>query len=426
MRIITGQVHREAFLKTIKPGMRVLEWGSGGSTLWLADRLPERATLTSIDHDTKWHALVRDKVGPRENVRLLLCPPSAPLGTNATIEEEDPAPLQQYIHAVDGETFDLVFVDGVARGACMEHARTLLAPGGVVYLHDAQRPWYDRAKTQFIEHGTIGSCPEYPSPTMWWGGLEPESPRYSAGALPIVICFYTVGTPYEEEVRGLRNSCRQLGLDHEIRGVPPMGSWERTCAYKARYILSEYKRLDRPVLWCDADAIIRQLPMLVAGAEPDFAVSKAAGWQFNSATIYFNRTEVAQHLLETWVKRCEEQPEIWDQIHLDSAWEEVTARRPLRTMWLPQSYAKIFDMDWDARLKACGTTATTPVIEQYQASRRFKNKVSSEKPRVMAPPGDELMAARRACRPRECWYDARFVLRSEAPPPAPWGQKVAG
>lgn len=423
MRIITGQVHREAFLKAIKPGMRVLEWGSGGSTLWLADRLPERATLTSIDHDTKWNTVVREKIGPRDNVRLLLVPPAGPLGANATIEEEDPTHLHDYIHAVDGEKFDLIFVDGVARGTCMDHARTLLKPGGTVYLHDAHRPWYDHAKSLFIEHGTIGSCPEYPSPTLWWGGLTPEAPKYSKGALPIVLCFYTVNTPYEEEVKRLRESCQRLGLEHEIRGIPPLSSWERTCAYKARYILNEYRRLDRPVLWCDADAVIHDLPLLVAGAEPDFAISKAAGWQFNSATIYFNRTEVAQLLLETWVKRCEEQPEIWDQIHLDSAWEEVTARRPLRTMWLPQSYAKIYDMNWEARLQSCGTT--TPVIEQFQASRRFKTAVTTEAPRVMLPPGDELTAARRACRPRECWYDKRFVLLPEPPLPADWGRKLA-
>jgi hypothetical protein len=237
MRTITGQVHREQILKAFFPGARILEWGSGGSTLWFADRLPEGATLTSIDHDTTWHDRVKAKIGSRENVRLLVFPPSKPIGQNATLEEENPVPVQEYIHAMDGESFDVILVDGVARSSCMETAVGLLRAGGRIFLHDAQRPWYDAGKSLFNAHGTIGSCPEYPGPTLWWGGLEPERPRFSIGALPIVISFFTLDTPYEEEVKKLRISLERLGVEADIQGVPSRGSWERNCAYKARYIL---------------------------------------------------------------------------------------------------------------------------------------------------------------------------------------------
>ncbi|UUZ69975.1 class I SAM-dependent methyltransferase [Polaromonas sp. P2-4] len=204
MRIIIGQAQRERILKYITPNCRVLEWGSGGSTLWMADRLPVGATLTSIDHDTTWHQNAQRRIGRRENVELLLCPAGGPLGRNATVEEEDPTHLHDYIHAVDGRKFDVILVDGVARVACMEHARELLSSGGVVFLHDAHRPWYDSGKALYIEHGTVGSCLEYPGPMLWWGGLVPEEPRFSIGALPIVINCYTAGTPYEKEAQSLR------------------------------------------------------------------------------------------------------------------------------------------------------------------------------------------------------------------------------
>lgn len=424
MRCIIGQAHREAVLKHVRPGARVLEWGSGGSTLWLADRLPPGAYLTSVEHDGAWHKQVRDAVGERPGVRLLLAEPSRPLGRNATIEEEDPGPLEAYLGAPDDHRYDVILVDGPARVACMAKARRLLAPGGVVFLHDAQRDWYDDGKAHFVEHGTMGSCQEYPSPLLWWGGLEIEPARYSRGALPLVISYYTEGTPYEQEVAGLRRSCEDLGLEHVIKGMPPRGSWEANCAYKARFILDTYLWCDRPVLWVDADAAIRKPPMLVAGAEPDFAVQKAGGWQFNSATVYLNRTMLAQRLLEQWTALCEARPHIWDQIHLDTAWEVITARLPLRTQWLPQTYAKIFDMDRDARLGSA-----QPVIEQFQASRRLKQSVS-EKPqphaRKMLPPDDELLAARRACRPRRCWYDERFVLVNSDPEPAAWAVRTQG
>ena len=88
------------------------------------------------------------------------------------------------------------------------------------------------------------------------------------------------------------------------------------------------------VVFTDDDVVPRKDWLVeiraLTDAEPDFAVQRAAGWQFNSATCYFNRTILAQRLLETWLELCEARPEIWDQIHLDTAWEIVTARHPLR------------------------------------------------------------------------------------------------
>lgn len=410
-------------MKYIAPNRRVLEWGSGGSTLWLADRLPDGASLTSIDHDTIWHENTLRRIGRRENVELLLCPPSGTLGRNATLEEENPDHLHDYIHAVDGRQFDVILVDGVARGACMERAREILAPGGVLFLHDAHRPWYDIGKSLFFEHGTVGSCPEYPGPMLWWGGLEPERPRFSNGALPIIINCYTIGTPYEKEVQALRTSLEKLGLETEIIGVPSLGSWERNCAFKAKFILDTYLRLDRPVLWVDADAVVHDYPRLLAGAEADFAISKVSGWQFASGTVYFNRTPLGERLLKSWVAYCHQDPTIWDQIHLDRAWEEVTATQPLYTQWLPQSYVKIFDLPWESRLLASEGEACRAVIEHFQASRQFKSLVgASSATAQMPPPSSELISARKACRPRVAWYDERFVIRKKKPAPDAWAK----
>lgn len=423
MRILIGQAHRERILKFITPNCHVLEWGSGGSTLWFADRLPAGATLTSIEHDTAWHENTQRRIGKRQNVQLLLCPPSGSLGRNATIDEEDPTHLHKYIHAVDGRKFDVILVDGVARVACMEHAREILSPGGVIFLHDAHRPWYDSGKALFFEHGTVGSCPEYPGPLLWWGGLEPEEPRFSIGALPIVINCYTIGTPYEKEAQGLRASLEKLGMESEIIGVPSLGNWERNCAFKAQFIQDTYMRLDRPVLWVDADAVVHDFPRLLAGAEADFAIGKISGWQFASGTVYFNRTPLGQHLLKTWVDHCHQEPEIWDQIHLDRAWEEVAATQSLFTRWLPQSYVKIFDMPWETRLLASKDDTRRAVIEHFQASRRFRDMVGSSAAAVkIRAPSNELIDARKACRPRTDWYDERFVLREKSPAPDTWAK----
>ncbi|MDF1809332.1 MAG: class I SAM-dependent methyltransferase [Phycisphaerales bacterium] len=417
MRCITGRDHREFILRRIKAGSRVLEWGSGGSTLWLAEHLPDGAKLTSIEHHEGWYQTVVRKIGNRKNVRMICCPPEAEIGENATIAEEDPTHLSKYIHAVDGEQFDVIIVDGVARNSCMIHAKQLLSTdGGTIFIHDAQRHWYDDAKSHFIEHGTIGSCEDYAGPMLWFGGIDTQRNTMSEASAPLIISYFTLDTPYEEEVKRLRASCEKLGIDHVIEGRASAGSWERNCAMKARFVKECSDRFTRPVLWVDADATLASAPNLLGGAEMDFAVSKARGWQFNSATAYFNRTENGQRVLDAWVEECERAPDVWDQIHLDTAWERVAARHPLRTMWLPPSYAKIFDLDLASKYGDL-----EPVIEQFQASRRFKQEVSvKHEPVEMRDPDEELIQARLAGRPRRCWYDERYVLQCSDPEIASW------
>lgn len=400
-----GIAHRECLLRHITPGADVLEWGSGGTTLWLADRLPERATLTSIEHHRAWHQRVSGAIGSRPGVQLILAEPDGAVGKNATRSEEDAIGLDGYLSAPKHRKYDVILVDGVARVDCMKRAKYLLKPGGVVFLHDAQRDWYDEGKALFIDHGTIGSCPDYPSPMLWWGGNEPQRPQYSRAACPLIVSCFTRGTPYEEEAARLKASCRKLGLEHAIVPVEPRGSWERNCAIKPEVLLEQYRTQDRPVLWVDADAVMHAPPMMLAGAEPDFAVHKARGWEFASGTIYFNRSEGGERLLRRWAELCAQSPEAWDQLTLDRAWEEVTVSTPLRTLWLPQTYTSIYDMEPDARLGGA-----EPVIVHHQASRRLKRVVGSGEPRPKHETSDGLISARRACRPRRELYKDDFTI----------------
>ncbi len=378
MRCIMGRVHRDAILDALPPGGRMLEWGSGGSTSYFADNLPPGATLLSIEHDPAWHHQVAGVIGESDRLTLRLVPAEGPLGRNATDEEEDPRPLRKYIHAADADgPFDVILVDGYARGSCLARARELLKPGGVVFLHDAQRPWYDQAKLScgLAQWGCIGSCPDYPTAHLWCAGNEPLPAAPPGAELPVIVSFYTAGTPYEQEARNLIASCRELGLKHEIIGVPPLGSWEENCSFKARFISEAWSRIGKPLLWVDADAIIRRPPTHLAGCPADFAVHKHEGWLFNSATLYFNQTPEAEDLLGRWRRRCLENPKVWDQITLDLAWEEAVRDRPLRTLWLPAAYAKIFDHA-DAAASGPDLDGAGPVIEQFQASRRHKAATS--------------------------------------------------
>ena len=311
-------------------------------------------------------------------------------GTTLTMVDGDAASLYQHVHVGGHERFDVIFVDGHARDICFAQARSLLREDGRIFLRDAQRPSYDDAKLLYAEHGTIGPCAEAPQSHLWYGGLRPRRTA-TRGDLPVIVSYFTTGTPYEELATRLRASCEALRLRHHIVPLDPTGTWEANCAAKAQVCLDAWKAHSSSILWVDADAVIRRVPSLLAEPSADFAVHKWKGWRFASGTVFFGRTPFGGELLERWAERCRLEPRVWDQVQLDLAWEEVTSSTPLHTMWLPRGYCQIFDADIES--------GDEIVIEHFQASRDLKALVTEGTP-VPRPDGsEEFCRERRASRP---------------------------
>ena len=196
---------------------------------------------------------------------------------------------------------------------------------------------------------------------------------------PLVISFYTVGTPYEEEVKRLIDSCIEFGIEADIVGVNPQGSWEKNCALKPFFILQKLKEWDRPVLWVDADAAFKQRPNFQDFKECDFAVRlneflpKNHESRIISNTIFARNNEAGTAVLEEWCKLTEKElskegriMEFWDQATLRDA---LSLFSNLHFLPMPLKYSKIFDFD-DLFI-----ADSEVVIEHYQASRRHKRKV---------------------------------------------------
>jgi predicted O-methyltransferase YrrM len=108
---------------------RILEWGAGTSTAWLAARADR---VLSIEHDPTWFARVSadlTRAGlSHSEVRLL---------SNQPAHEPSASP---YVRVVDdfGEgELGLAFVDGEHRSACALAVLPKLASGGVLVLDDA-------------------------------------------------------------------------------------------------------------------------------------------------------------------------------------------------------------------------------------------------------------------------------------------------
>jgi len=144
-----------AVIHTLTP-RRCLEWGSGGSTRALLESCAFIERYVSIEHDREWY----DKVGaivtdPR--LELHHVPPEVPQPPRSRFlnkrkawenrAEIEPAMFGRYVAfpATLGTRFDFVFVDGRARRFCLTAGWALLRPGGIILLHDAQRPLYHDA-----------------------------------------------------------------------------------------------------------------------------------------------------------------------------------------------------------------------------------------------------------------------------------------
>lgn len=126
--------------------MRVFEYGSGGSTLFFANRVRE---VVSVEHDPDWYARTRaalDAAGIRNCTYLLRTPVTQ---ADARFASSDPAyeglDFADYVNAIDGYpdgSFDLVGVDGRARPDCVVASLAKIKPGGLILLDNSERPHY--------------------------------------------------------------------------------------------------------------------------------------------------------------------------------------------------------------------------------------------------------------------------------------------
>lgn len=132
---------------------KVFEYGSGGSTMWLASRV---GYLHSIEHNQDWANIVTEKLqaAKYDHCRLTYAPSADittpvkyELGSNTT-HGTDHKDFSEYVQAIDQYEdgyFDLVIVDGRARISCIKQALSKVKKGGYIMLDDSQRPRYTPA-----------------------------------------------------------------------------------------------------------------------------------------------------------------------------------------------------------------------------------------------------------------------------------------
>lgn len=107
-----------------------LEFGSGRSTLWFAQRV---SFLTSVEHNPEWHRRVKG-IAVRAGAANLECL----LVLKDDEQARSPAYARVAERFVDG-SLDFILLDGIYRDICANASVGKLREGGLLILDDAHR-----------------------------------------------------------------------------------------------------------------------------------------------------------------------------------------------------------------------------------------------------------------------------------------------
>ena len=180
-----------------------------------------------------------------------------------------------------------------------------------------------------------------------------------------IVSYYTA--LYQFEAENLEKSLTKFlpDISFSIEECPDSGNWEINTHYKSVFIK---QKLTQPIVWLDADAELKQYPKLFDELDCDFAAHWFKDEELISATMYWNNTAKAHELLDSWIHLNKIFPKNWDQVNLQTALNDITDIKVVR---LPPEYNCIdnLSVEYYGSIKS--------VIEQHQASRKYKKRLNA-------------------------------------------------
>ena len=147
----------------VRPGMKVFEYGTGGSTLFFARRTKEVVSVECYPEKyEKFTHLLKQKMKSSFKVSLNLVPPvedPKPFpysheSYNSFDEEFIHLSLKEYVNFIKeygNKFFDIVLISGRARASCIRAAVPKVKPGGLLILNDSERYEYQDAIELFLK-----------------------------------------------------------------------------------------------------------------------------------------------------------------------------------------------------------------------------------------------------------------------------------
>ena len=209
--------------------------------------------------------------------------------------------------------------------------------------------------------------------------LSDCSHKFGDPSHPLVVAYFTEGTPYEAEAETLKLSLEAIGYSYLISSVPNRGSWQKNTQMKAEFIQAMLEQIpDDPLLYLDVDSVMVQPPVLLDGMDADIgAVHFCGGPELLSGTLFLGGTPKCREVVQRWIDLNRKHPETlpngklaWDQRTLALAIKHTPG---VRFQELPQEYT------WITELTQRRMPGLSPVILHTRGAKRFKRKVNGQK-----------------------------------------------
>lgn len=138
-----------------------IEWGSGRSTLWFAERV---GRLVSVEHHPGWHETVSGQLGSRgiTNVdyRLCLCEPEQ-VETPEWIAAMFASDYVRVVDAFGPRSLDFALVDGMYRSACALAVIPRLRSGALLIVDNVN--WFLPSKSRAPSSRGVTDSPLSPT-----------------------------------------------------------------------------------------------------------------------------------------------------------------------------------------------------------------------------------------------------------------------
>ncbi|MDT0260353.1 class I SAM-dependent methyltransferase [Jatrophihabitans lederbergiae] len=136
----------DAWLAAHPKPIRVFEYGSGASTLWLARRAEE---VHSVEHHREFGEHIAASFAAHPNIDFRIVEPVRSTNPAIGSRKEGNAGLDfaGYVASIDDVPgqFSLIVIDGRAREACLRKARGRLEEGGIIVFDNTRRRRYREA-----------------------------------------------------------------------------------------------------------------------------------------------------------------------------------------------------------------------------------------------------------------------------------------
>jgi protein-L-isoaspartate O-methyltransferase len=116
----------------LKKDHKVIEFGSGSSTIWLAARAK---SVVSMESSAEWAKITGERLEQFDLHNCTLC-----------LANQD----QYWVPPIDSGPFDLAIIDGDFRWKCFEEIQSKMNPGGLIYLDNSDS---DKDLMQYNDNG---------------------------------------------------------------------------------------------------------------------------------------------------------------------------------------------------------------------------------------------------------------------------------